>query len=180
MPAQPLTDKPETNALPCASDKQSEKFSFTPQTNLTVKKPATPLPVPKAPVTPTKKVTKAPCVNEKCSHSKSEASKVGHNQIAEGRRGSIKVFNSAVIEAESSPIACTCPNGHCLKKYCVCLKQGVACNDRCQCTDCENDSRPEAQRRRMEQISKIKNGVPKRGCNCKKNQCKLNYCVCYA
>jgi len=59
--------------------------------------------------------------------------------ISEQKRHSVKLPN---IIHES--IHCTCPGG-CKKKYCVCLKSGLPCNERCSCKDCENDNRAEAE-----------------------------------
>ena len=35
-------------------------------------------------------------------------------------------------------ISCNCIKNGCLKKYCVCRKAGVKCNDTCHCSGCEN------------------------------------------
>lgn len=47
--------------------------------------------------------------------------------------------------------ACTCKNGKCAKKYCVCLKRAERCNPLvCSCRDCENLDSAEAEARRTE------------------------------
>lgn len=33
---------------------------------------------------------------------------------------------------------CKCKKNKCLKKYCICFNQGVKCDNRCRCRDCEN------------------------------------------
>ena len=33
---------------------------------------------------------------------------------------------------------CKCKKNKCLKKYCLCFNQGVKCDNRCRCRDCEN------------------------------------------
>ena len=59
---------------------------------------------------------------------------------------------SCVLVAEDLK-PCTCKNGRCSKKYCVCLKRGVKCNPAlCSCRDCENLDSPEAEARRQEQV----------------------------
>jgi len=37
-------------------------------------------------------------------------------------------------------ISCSCTKNQCLKKYCGCRKEGIECNDYCNCTDCKNRS----------------------------------------
>lgn len=76
---------------------------------------------------------------------------------------------------------CTCKNGKCAKKYCVCLKRAAKCNPQtCTCRDCANLDSPEAEQRRLEQLKKIEEGqLVRKGCNCKRNQCAQNYCVCF-
>ena len=37
-------------------------------------------------------------------------------------------------------ISCNCTKNQCLKKYCVCRKEGIECNDYCNCTGCKNRS----------------------------------------
>lgn len=76
---------------------------------------------------------------------------------------------------------CTCKNGRCAKKYCVCLKRGAKCNPAvCTCRDCENLDSPEAEARRLDQQQKLEDGLLiRKGCNCKRNRCEQNYCVCF-
>jgi hypothetical protein len=46
---------------------------------------------------------------------------------------------------------CTCKNGRCAKKYCVCLKRAEKCDPSlCTCRDCENLDSPTAEARRQE------------------------------
>jgi hypothetical protein len=87
---------------------------------------------------------------------------------------------SCVLVAEDLK-PCTCKNGRCSKKYCVCLKRGVKCNPAlCSCRDCENLDSPEAEARRQEQVLKLKEGqLMRKGCNCKRNRCEQNYCICF-
>jgi len=97
-------------------------------------------------------------------------------EIVPQKRGSVKLSYS-----DPETIKCTCPRGNCKKKYCVCLKAGMPCDpSRCGCTDCENDNRLDAHHKRTHQLSKLSETAVRRGCNCKRNQCKLNYCVCFA
>ena len=46
---------------------------------------------------------------------------------------------------------CTCKNGKCAKKYCVCLKRAGKCDPTlCSCRDCENLDSNEAETRRQD------------------------------
>ena len=36
---------------------------------------------------------------------------------------------------------CTCKKSRCLKRYCECFEQNLACGMECICTDCENFDR---------------------------------------
>lgn len=76
---------------------------------------------------------------------------------------------------------CTCKNGKCAKKYCVCLKRAAKCNPMtCTCRDCANLDSAEAETRRSEQLKKLEEGqLVRKGCNCKRNRCEQNYCVCF-
>jgi hypothetical protein len=76
---------------------------------------------------------------------------------------------------------CTCKNGKCAKKYCVCLKRAAKCNPQtCTCRDCVNLDSADAVMRRSEQLKKIEEGqFVRKGCNCKRNHCAQNYCVCF-
>ncbi len=61
----------------------------------------------------------------------------------------------------------------------MCLKRGVACEPGlCACVGCLNDDRPEAQKARLEQLRSLAEAVRK-GCNCKRNYCRKNYCICH-
>jgi hypothetical protein len=86
-------------------------------------------------------------------------------------------------EAQSAEEAkpCTCKNGRCAKKYCVCLKRAEKCDPTlCTCRDCENLDSKAAEDRRMEQLKRIQDGsLVRKGCNCKRNKCEQNYCVCF-
>ena len=63
----------------------------------------------------------------------------------------------------------------------MCLNAGLPCTDRCSCTGCQNDLSATGVRRRNERQLKLKTEVAVRKyCTCKKNQCKLKYCLCFA
>lgn len=34
---------------------------------------------------------------------------------------------------------CRCKKSKCLKKYCECYQNGIACTTHCRCVDCSND-----------------------------------------
>lgn len=37
-------------------------------------------------------------------------------------------------------LGCACKNNRCIRKYCECFRNQLACNSRCSCKDCENHS----------------------------------------
>ena len=85
-------------------------------------------------------------------------------------------------ESKEQPekLRCTCSRGRCTQKYCVCLKSGTKCDLAiCSCKGCENDDRLEAVGRRNEQKKFLQEEHPRKGCNCRKNYCKKNYCICH-
>ena len=45
-----------------------------------------------------------------------------------------------VVEPEPQAVEelCHCKNGKCTKNYCICLKAGRPCSDKCHCVQCEN------------------------------------------
>lgn len=87
---------------------------------------------------------------------------------------------SSILDSEVKVMTCNCKQGACHQLYCICLKNGAACNpDICQCSGCQNDERESAVKARSNQIYKIESAVRK-GCNCKSNYCKKNYCICHS
>ena len=84
------------------------------------------------------------------------------------------------IRGGTPPRHCNCRGGHCRQLYCVCLKNGRACEPGiCQCIGCLNDDRPEAESARAAQKLLLESAVRK-GCNCKRNYCRKNYCICHS
>eukprot|EP00826_Nyctotherus_ovalis_P025710 TRINITY_DN1996_c0_g1_i1.p1 TRINITY_DN1996_c0_g1~~TRINITY_DN1996_c0_g1_i1.p1 ORF type:complete len:314 (-),score=64.18 TRINITY_DN1996_c0_g1_i1:231-1172(-) len=101
---------------------------------------------------------------------------------------------NAVSEAERSQHSlekkkcCNCKNSKCLKLYCECFASQGYCSG-CNCTDCHN--MPEYRKEISENIRKIRKKNPvglmrsqgrkevSIGCNCKKSECRRNYCYCY-
>lgn len=101
---------------------------------------------------------------------------------------------NAVSEVEKSLYSlekkkcCNCKNSKCLKLYCECFASQGYCSG-CNCTDCHNT--PEYRKEINENIRRIKKKNPlglmrnqgkkeaSIGCNCKKSECRRNYCYCY-
>jgi hypothetical protein len=36
-------------------------------------------------------------------------------------------------------LGCACKNNRCIRKYCECFRESLACTDKCSCVECEND-----------------------------------------
>jgi hypothetical protein len=81
---------------------------------------------------------------------------------------------------------CNCKNSKCLKLYCECFASQGYCSE-CNCVDCHNT--PEYKQEIRANVTKItkKNpmGIMRNqkestvGCNCKRSECRKNYCYCY-
>ena len=37
-------------------------------------------------------------------------------------------------------LGCACKNNRCIRKYCECFRNGLACTDKCSCVNCENQT----------------------------------------
>ncbi|CAD8068667.1 unnamed protein product [Paramecium primaurelia] len=116
--------------------------------------------------------------------------------------------NQLVQYQKVSPFQCNCKKSKCLKLYCECFTNNWVCSQSCNCTECKNRidnpnerskaieeallRNPEAyapiltnngqlpqviqeQKSQKEQQKEIK-----KGCNCKKSECKKKYCECYS
>ena len=46
----------------------------------------------------------------------------------------------AFEKKKRKPNFCTCKNTRCLKKYCICFRNGTKCSIYCKCEDCDNSS----------------------------------------
>ncbi|CAD8181311.1 unnamed protein product [Paramecium octaurelia] len=107
-----------------------------------------------------------------------------------------------------SPFQCNCKKSKCLKLYCECFTNNWVCSQSCNCTECKNRidnpnerskaieeallRNPEAfapiltnngQQPQVVQEQKSQKDIQKetkKGCNCKKSECKKKYCECYS
>ena len=87
-------------------------------------------------------------------------------------------------------IKCTCSKTGCLKKYCACFANGIAC-DGCECKNCENigikksnnDNENVYNREdKLNNFSSVRIQSPKNQriiCNCTKSNCTKKYCECF-
>lgn len=81
-------------------------------------------------------------------------------------------------------VPCNCKKSKCLKLYCDCFAQQLACAPNCKCLDCHNilgsAERERAIAEHERRSTKKKEEVSKIGCKCKKSKCLKKYCeVCY-
>lgn len=49
----------------------------------------------------------------------------------------------------------------------------------CQCKDCQNDETEPAIKAREAQLKVLAKPYERKACNCRKNNCKQNYCICH-
>lgn len=108
-----------------------------------------------------------------------------------------QVVSRARALLEGSPtrtiIACKCKSSHCLKLYCTCFQTGAICDELiCVCKGCKNtaaETKPRGARtiaihdilnRRPDAFEPRLKKKTGKGCACKKSQCLLKYCDCFA
>jgi len=114
--------------------------------------------------------------------------------------------NSQGLESNLSPnmfkpaelgdfVGCKCNKIRCLRLHCSCFKQGQQCSPACKCISClNNDTFGEARSFVMHYTAEMNNVafmptivrlessndlVYRRGCHCKKTNCKKKYCECF-
>mmetsp|Transcript_13570 Transcript_13570/g.19818 ORF Transcript_13570/g.19818 Transcript_13570/m.19818 type:complete len:148 (+) Transcript_13570:44-487(+) len=86
------------------------------------------------------------------------------------------------LPVKRSQRGCGCRRSKCLKLYCECFAAGNFCQN-CGCTNCSN--RPQQEKKRNQAINETLNRNPQAfysqgtSCNCKKSNCRKNYCECY-
>ncbi|CAD8099328.1 unnamed protein product [Paramecium sonneborni] len=118
--------------------------------------------------------------------------------------------NQLVQYQKVSPFACNCKKSKCLKLYCECFANNWVCSQNCNCCECKNridnpnersKAIEEALHRNPDAFTAIltNNGQQpqiiqeekslkesqkdinsRKGCNCKKSECKKKYCECYS
>ena len=60
------------------------------------------------------------------------------NDMTSNARPALASQTQVSYEAEAHRRGCKCRRSKCLKKYCECFQNGVACTDLCKCTGCAN------------------------------------------
>ena len=77
------------------------------------------------------------CLCIKCLNTAKESSDTGRRTTARSLAlmKNLDAFKKKVKEAGAG---CSCKNSKCLKKYCDCFNNGLACSSKCSCRDCQN------------------------------------------
>lgn len=81
-------------------------------------------------------------------------------------------------------IYCNCEKTKCLKMYCTCFRNGVACGHGCRCKNCSNKADCHEARKvsRGEQCQKeaavMQENTSEVFCNCRTSFCEKSYCAC--
>ena len=94
-----------------------------------------------------------PCDGCDCKNCENQPNKENIN-LLENDIENINYSNLQVPKPKSQRVICNCTKSNCMKKYCECFKQGLACNSLCRCLECKN-----------EKCINPKNNLSKNNCN---------------
>jgi len=140
-----------------------------------------------------KEQAKEPTLAEEAkNHISLDSLKTGEDKMLNSKTLNVQANKERELE-DLNPITekkkcCNCKNSKCLKLYCECFASQGYCSG-CNCVDCHNT--PASRQEIKAIIAKIKKKNPigimrnqgtkesSVGCNCKKSECRRNYCYCY-
>lgn len=101
------------------------------------------------------------------------------------RQGKVEMMRKKPWLSREERIFCNCEKTKCLKMYCTCFRNGVACGVGCHCKGCANNKDQVKEDSRMVRESQCRSKVKEEVegsreifCNCRTSFCEKSYCAC--